>query len=270
MRIDVGMDLHSIDLLPDFPTAGEVASYLRLKQDKVLDLHRLGVLPGYRGGGTVQFDRRLVGDFVERLEHLASVEPVGTSLDAVLAAAPTAAAAGRAGASRSRVRHHAGQLARGVQVSQDFFSLEEVAVLLRASSRMVIERARDGRLAGFKIGRTWIFPAYAVARMLGAPDPVAACCERDADVLPSRSAELAAAGSARARRLLSLEDAAAYVQLSPRTLVDRARAGKVAGVKDGRQWKFWDADLDDYLDAQRRPVKVARARSTRPVRGRSR
>ncbi len=166
------MDLHSIDLLPDFPNAGEVAAYLRLKQDKVLELHRSGVLPGYRGRGTVQFDRGLVGDFVQRLEHLAAVEPVGTPLDAVLAAAPPAAAAGRAGASRSRVRHHAGQLARGVDVSQDLFSLEEVAVLLRASPRMVLERARDGRLAGFKVGRTWIFPTYAVARMLGAPDPV--------------------------------------------------------------------------------------------------
>lgn len=46
------------------------------------------------------------------------------------------------------------------------YSVDEVAVLLRCSTKTVEEWARDGRLAGVKPGVSWVFPAGALARRL--------------------------------------------------------------------------------------------------------
>ncbi|MFY9329529.1 MAG: helix-turn-helix domain-containing protein [Georgfuchsia sp.] len=49
---------------------------------------------------------------------------------------------------------------------------------------------------------------------------------------------------------LTLDEAAAFVGLHPNTLQARAKAGEVPGAKVGKEWRFIDVDLVDYLRAK--------------------
>jgi excisionase family DNA binding protein len=46
---------------------------------------------------------------------------------------------------------------------------------------------------------------------------------------------------------LDLEEAAAFLGLHPDTLRERAAAGTIPGAKIGKEWRFLDVDLADYL-----------------------
>lgn len=49
---------------------------------------------------------------------------------------------------------------------------------------------------------------------------------------------------------LDLEAAAAFLGLHPHTLQARAKAGEIPGAKPGKEWRFLDVDLADYLRSQ--------------------
>ena len=51
--------------------------------------------------------------------------------------------------------------------------------------------------------------------------------------------------------LLTPEQAAAILQLSPKTIKDWLRAGKLAGCKIGRFWRVKPADLEAFIRASR-------------------
>ena len=51
-------------------------------------------------------------------------------------------------------------------------------------------------------------------------------------------------------RTLDLAEAAAFLGLHPHTLQARAKAGTVPGAKVGKEWRFLDLDLAEYLRAQ--------------------
>jgi excisionase family DNA binding protein len=51
--------------------------------------------------------------------------------------------------------------------------------------------------------------------------------------------------------LLTPEQAAAILQLSPKTLKDWLRAGKLPGCKIGRFWRVKPADLEAFIRASR-------------------
>jgi excisionase family DNA binding protein len=52
--------------------------------------------------------------------------------------------------------------------------------------------------------------------------------------------------------LLTVEQAAAILQLSPKTIKDWLRAGKLTGCKIGRFWRVRPADLEAFIQASRR------------------
>ena len=49
--------------------------------------------------------------------------------------------------------------------------------------------------------------------------------------------------------LLTAEQAAATLQLSPKTLKGWLRAGKLTGCKIGRQWRVREMDLEAFIQA---------------------
>ena len=51
--------------------------------------------------------------------------------------------------------------------------------------------------------------------------------------------------------LLTAEQAAAILQLSPKTIKDWLRAGKLPGCKIGRVWRIKEADLEAFVQASR-------------------
>jgi excisionase family DNA binding protein len=48
-------------------------------------------------------------------------------------------------------------------------------------------------------------------------------------------------------RFLTPEDAAKRLSISPKTLRDWFRAGKIRGVKAGRLWRIRESDLEAYM-----------------------
>ena len=54
-------------------------------------------------------------------------------------------------------------------------------------------------------------------------------------------------------RTLTLQDAAALLQLHPTILAARAKAGLIPGAKLGRRWVFLDVDLIEYLRGRYAP-----------------
>jgi excisionase family DNA binding protein len=49
--------------------------------------------------------------------------------------------------------------------------------------------------------------------------------------------------------LLTAEQAAATLQLSPKTIKDWLRAGKLTGCKIGRRWRVREVDLEAFIQA---------------------
>ena len=50
--------------------------------------------------------------------------------------------------------------------------------------------------------------------------------------------------------LLTTDEAAAFLKISPATLQRLARAGRIPAVKVGKLWRFRKAALDAWLDSQ--------------------
>lgn len=48
---------------------------------------------------------------------------------------------------------------------------------------------------------------------------------------------------------LNIEEAAAFLGLHPDTVRERAAAGIIPGVKLGKEWRFLDVDLADFMRA---------------------
>ena len=69
-----------------------------------------------------------------------------------------------------------------------------------------------------------------------------------------------------AERLLSIDEAASRLSLSPLTVADKLRAGELPGFKLGRLWRPSEADLDRYVrelaeaGAVARETRAAKAR----------
>jgi hypothetical protein len=53
-------------------------------------------------------------------------------------------------------------------------------------------------------------------------------------------------------RTLNLKEAAAFLNMHPETLKEKARAGIIPGAKIGRRWVFIEIDLLDYIRSQYR------------------
>ena len=53
-------------------------------------------------------------------------------------------------------------------------------------------------------------------------------------------------------RLYSVAEAADTLGISPLTLGDWLRAGKIIGTKIGRKWRITESDLQAFIDAGRR------------------
>jgi len=52
-----------------------------------------------------------------------------------------------------------------------------------------------------------------------------------------------------AEKLLTPETAAEALGISPKTLKDWLRAGKIKGVKIGRAWRIREADLQVFIES---------------------
>ena len=55
-----------------------------------------------------------------------------------------------------------------------------------------------------------------------------------------------------AEKLYSVEEAAEALGISPLTLGDWLRAGKIIGTKIGRKWRITESDLQAFIDKNRR------------------
>jgi excisionase family DNA binding protein len=56
---------------------------------------------------------------------------------------------------------------------------------------------------------------------------------------------------------LTTEEVLEYLQVNLRTVYRLIKAGRIPAVRVGRQWRFRKADLDAWLDGQRRGGRVA-------------
>ena len=63
-------------------------------------------------------------------------------------------------------------------------------------------------------------------------------------------------------RLYSVEEAAEAMGISPLTLGDWLRAGKIVGTKIGRKWRITESDLQAFIDAGRRANRCAGTNQT--------
>ena len=63
-------------------------------------------------------------------------------------------------------------------------------------------------------------------------------------------------------QLYSVEEAAGTLGISPLTLGDWLRAGKIVGTKIGRKWRITERDLQAFIDAGRRKGPCAGTDST--------
>ncbi len=66
---------------------------------------------------------------------------------------------------------------------------------------------------------------------------------RDKDPRPSRGTD----------RLHNIDTAAAYLLSTKRLMYRITREGKVASTRAGRELRFWQSDLDNYLERRRKP-----------------
>src|SRR5216110_3523868 len=55
---------------------------------------------------------------------------------------------------------------------------------------------------------------------------------------------------------LTTEEVLEYLQVNLRTVYRLIKAGRIPAVRVGRQWRFRKADLDSWLDSQRRGGRV--------------
>ena len=58
------------------------------------------------------------------------------------------------------------------------------------------------------------------------------------------------AGSAPAGEILTLEEVAAYLRLTPQTIYKWAQEKRIPAVKLGKEWRFRRSILDRWIDAQ--------------------
>ena len=54
-----------------------------------------------------------------------------------------------------------------------------------------------------------------------------------------------------AEKLYSVEEAAGALGISPLTLGDWLRAGKIIGTKVGKKWRITESDLQAFIDKNR-------------------
>jgi excisionase family DNA binding protein len=70
--------------------------------------------------------------------------------------------------------------------------------------------------------------------------------------------------------LLTVEQAAAKLQIAPKTLKDWLRAGRIKGVRVGRLWRIKECDLEAFVDQgaheDRADSAAAEAALANPVR----
>jgi len=52
--------------------------------------------------------------------------------------------------------------------------------------------------------------------------------------------------------LLNVKEVQAILRISERTVFRLIKDGKLRGFRAGREWRFSQSDLDDYIDAQRK------------------
>src|SRR3954466_15903252 len=64
---------------------------------------------------------------------------------------------------------------------------------------------------------------------------------------------------------LTTEEVLEYLQVNLRTVYRLIKAGRIPAIRVGRQWRFRKADLDSWLDGQRRGARVP-VPSTAPTR----
>lgn len=50
---------------------------------------------------------------------------------------------------------------------------------------------------------------------------------------------------------LTTEEVLAYLKVNPRTIYRLIRTGELPAVRIGRQWRFRQSDLDEWLERQR-------------------
>ena len=58
------------------------------------------------------------------------------------------------------------------------------------------------------------------------------------------------AGPAPAGEILTLEEVAAYLRLTPQTIYKWAQEKRIPAVKLGKEWRFRRSILDRWIDAQ--------------------
>jgi excisionase family DNA binding protein len=70
--------------------------------------------------------------------------------------------------------------------------------------------------------------------------------------------------------LLTVEQAAAKLQISPKTLKDWLRAGRIKGVRLGKLWRLRERDLEEFVernsDEDRADIAAAEEALANPVR----
>jgi excisionase family DNA binding protein len=70
--------------------------------------------------------------------------------------------------------------------------------------------------------------------------------------------------------LLTVEQAAAKLQIAPKTLKDWLRAGRIKGVRVGRLWRIKERDLEAFVDQSadedRADIAAAEEALANPVR----
>jgi excisionase family DNA binding protein len=70
--------------------------------------------------------------------------------------------------------------------------------------------------------------------------------------------------------LLTVEQAAAKLQIAPKTLKDWLRAGRIKGVRLGKLWRVKERDLEEFVnqgaDEDRADIAAAEEALANPVR----
>jgi len=127
-------------------------------------------------------------------------------------------------------------------VAGQVYTVQEVAEYLRCSPRQVFRFIKDGRLAGFKVGRLRRFKGQEVLSLIERgvslatrPPPTAASAAATPPAPKSRVVE--------ANQLYTLPEVADLLQLPANDVLHLARQGQLPGFRVGMEWRFWGRDL---------------------------
>ena len=130
-----------------------------------------------------------------------------------------------------------------IDVPKGYLLLKPLITEMQLFYHSVLNAIHAGTLPAVKIQGAWYIKEEDRQLLTALPQRPSPCRQ-----LPNHPTQ----SSSPVETLLSLEQAADYVQVNPQTVIRWAQQGDLPGIKLGHIWRFKQADLEAWLDRQQK------------------